>query len=744
MIKATYLYTLFLSVFITFSIAALSQANAVTDTSKGKRLQFESDRYNFQKMGTVDFISLTGHVKMKQELTLIFCDSAVLNQAENTVEAFGNIHINDNDSVHIYSQYLKYLGKEKMAYLKKKVKLTDGKAVLTTDEMDYNTFTKIGTYVKSGKVVDGTTVLTSQEGYYYGETRDMYFKKKVYLNDPQYKVYTDTLLYNTFTQIARFTVPTKIITGTRVVKTTEGYYDMKNRKAVFGKRPVVDDKDYTLTADDMAFDDSSHFGEAQGSVVYKSKDTVNAYSILSNNMKSNSKTGAILATQKPLMIIKQERDTVYVTADTLYSGKLTELEKFRTVPNITDPPVTDTSKAADASKNTVTKRPGPKGGFTAKNANTLRNTISVNRPDSAKGIASIKDSVSADTGIVIKSFDSIRDSSLIKNAGSIKKTAQVHSSDSTGRFLLTSAADTTKTNSSKKRTEKNANTIRSTVSLNSSDSAKGIASIKNSDTADTGIVIKSFDSIRDSSLVKNDNSIKKSSPLHSSDSTSRFLLAAIDDTAKASSTKRTDSVHLKALRKKETNDSSNNRFFEAYFNVKIFTDSLQAVGDSLFYSFRDSTFRLFKNPVVWSQDNQIVGDTIYLFTENKKPKRFYAFENALAINKVEKDLYNQVKGNTINGIFKNGNIDFVRAKGSAENIYYTEDEQGGFIGANRSTSDVIDVTFRERKPYRVVFRNNLQGTISPIRKVNSEDMRVRGFKWYDAKRPKSKFDLFSN
>ncbi|HLL44332.1 MAG TPA: OstA-like protein, partial [Segetibacter sp.] len=513
-----------------------------TDTSKVKRLEIiKADRETFKKIeGKGDFVSLVGNVKLKQDQTYFFCDSAVLNQTANIIEAFGNIHINDADSVHTYSQYLKYVGKEKTAYLRKNVKLTDSKAVLTTDELEYNTATKTGTYLKGGKVVDSTTVLTSTEGYYYGETRDIYFKKKVFLNDPQYKITTDTLLYNTFTQLARFTVPTKIISEERVVNTSEGYYDMKNKKAFFGKRPVVDDKDYTLTADDMAYDDSTGYGEAQGSVVYNSKDTANAYTILANNVKSNKSTGSVLATQKPLMIIKQDRDSIYIAADTLYSSKLTELEKYRKVPNISDTLYPDKTNATNAT------------------------------------------------------------------------------------------------------------------------------------------------------------------------------------------------------------DSNSNRFFEAYFNVRIFSDSLQATGDSLFYSFRDSAFRLFKNPVVWAQDNQILGDTIYLYTENKKPKRFFVFENALAINRAEKELYNQVKGNTINGVFKNGNIDFFMAKGSAENIYYTADEQGGFIGVNRSTSDVIDVTFKERKPYKVVFRNNLQGTLSPIKQVNNADLRVKGFKWYDEKRPKTKFELLGS
>lgn len=539
MIKRLFPITFLASLFLALSVTSICQPGS-TDTSKGKRLEIiAADRYNFQKIGTIDFVSLAGNVKIKQDATYFFCDSAVLNQTANSIEAFGNIHINDADSVHTYSQYLKYLGKEKTAYLRKNVKLTDSKAVLTTNELVYNTATRIGTYVNGGKVVDGTTVLTSDEGFYYGETRDMIFKKKVFLNDPQYKVSTDTLLYNTYTQLARFTVPTKIITDKRVVNTSEGYYDMKNKKAVFGKRPVVEDPQYTLTADDMAYDDTTGFGEAQGNVIYKSKDTVNAYTIFANNVKSNSKTGSVLASQKPSMLIKQEADSLFVSADTLYSGKLTELEKFRKVPDISD---------------------------------TLYPT---------------------------------------KN---------------------------------------------------------------------------------------------KYTPA----------------------------------------DSNSDRFFEAYTNVKMFSDSMQAVGDSLFYSFRDSAFRLFKNPIVWAQENQITGDTIYLYTENKKPKRFYVFENALTINRVEKNLYNQVKGNTINGLFKEGNIETFRAKGSAENIYYTADEQGGFIGVNRSTSDVIDVTFRERKPYKVVFRNNLQGNLSPITKVNVADLRVRGFKWNDEKRPKSKFEIIGH
>jgi lipopolysaccharide export system protein LptA len=535
--KGTYIFC-----FLLFSLAFASPvySQLLAEDSTGKRIDIiDAVRYNYQKVeGVGDFISLAGSVRIKQGKTLFYCDSAVVNQAENTMEAFGNVHINDADSVHTYAQYLKYVGKEKLAILKRSVKLTDGKAVLTTNELEYHTDTKIGNYKKGGKVVNGKTVLTSTEADYYGETRDINFTKKVVLIDPEYKVYTDTLLYNTYTEIARFVAPTRILTSTRTIKTSEGYYDLKNKKAEFGRRPTVEDKDYTIVADQMAYDNASGFSDALGNVVYKTKDTANTTMILANRLQANNNSGAILATQKPLMIIKQAQDSIYIAADTLFSGKLTELQKSRNVPAIFD---------------------------------------------SALGIVP-----------------------PVVNA----------------------------------------------------------------------------------------------------------------------------------------KDSNTNRFIEAYYNVRIFSDSMQAVGDSMFYSFQDSAFRLFKGPVVWTQDNQITGDTIYLYTQNRKPRRFYVFENALAINKVSNSLFNQVKGTTINGIFEEGNISFFKAKGNAENIYYASEEDGSFIGVNRSTSDVIDVFFKDRKPNKVVLRNNLEGTIYPMRQVNHNEMRVRGFKWLENKRPKTKFELF--
>ncbi len=515
------------------------------DTSAKKQIHIiRAERLNFQKINdSTEYQSLAGNVVVKQQQTTFYCDSAVLNKRANILEAFGHVHINDADSVQTYADYARYEGKERKAFLKNNVKLTDGKGILTTPDLVYEVPTKQGIYTKGGKLVNGNTVLTSTEGYYYGETRDVIFKKKVVLIDPDYTIHTDTLLYNTYTDVATFVVPTEIVSGKKKINASNGYYDLKNKKAYFGKRPILQDSTTTLIADEVASDDSTGFGEASGNVIYK--DTSQGVAIWADNLKTNNKKSSFLATKNPVMAIKQDQDSLFIAADTLFSGRLSQFQK----------------------------------------SNTLGTD----------------------------------------------------------------------------------------------------------------------------SLIKQDS------------------IQVIKDTAI------------------NEQDSTKDRFFEAYHNVRIFSDSLQAVGDSLYYSSEDSVFRLFKDPIIWSQANQITGDTIFLYTFHKQPKRLYVWENAMAISKVTDSAayYNQVKGRTINGYFVDGNIDYLRAKGNAESVYYGLDDNNKFIGVNKASSDAIDMYFENKKPEKVVFRNDLKGTSYPMGQVNHEELKIRNFKWQAERRPKSKFELLN-
>jgi hypothetical protein len=114
----------------------------------------------------------------------------------------------------------------------------------------------------------------------------------------------------------------------------------------------------------------------------------------------------------------------------------------------------------------------------------------------------------------------------------------------------------------------------------------------------------------------------------------------------------------------------------------------------------------------------------------------------MVVNKTGESMFNQIKAHTLNGYFKDGAIDHMRAKGSAESIYYIKDDSMALVGVNRvNKADIIDMIFLDKELNRVILRNDADGTVYPIRKVNNDEMRLRSFKWLDARRPKTKFEI---
>jgi lipopolysaccharide export system protein LptA len=469
-------------------------------------------------------------VKIKQGNTLLFGDSIIVNTTKNSLEGFGKVHINDADSVHTYADYLMYDGNTKKAKLRNHVKLTDGRGTLTTDSLDYDVSIKIGVYKKGGKLVRNKTILKSTEGVYYGITRDVLFRNKVSLIDPDNSIFTDTLEYNTYSQLANFISPSKIISGSRIIKTKNGNYNLGTKKGYLYERSSIDDSSYFFIADDMAIDDSLGLGEFRGNALYKSKDSL-SFDLLANNIKTNRKKDILLATELPILMIKQPNDTLYVSADTLYSGRLSDL-----------------------------KRKIPK--------------------------ARAKEEV-----------------------------------------------------------------------------------------------------LKDSSL---------------------------------------------------------NKYFEAFHHVKIYSDSMQGIADSLFYSLADSTIRLHNQPILWVNENQITGDTIYMHLNNKKAEQLRILNNAMAISPVDStDYFNQLKGNSIVVDFIDGKIHQMQTKGSAENIYFTTDNEGKFIGVNHSNAQNITIDFNNDEPVKIIYINQLTGKMTPMFDLPKSELKLNNFKWLVDLKPMSKFDILS-
>lgn len=572
---------------------------------------------------------LSGNVEIWQGGTKFFADSVVYNEKTNYMQAYGNVHINESDSVNIYSQYLQYDGNKKLATFRDKVKLSDGNSTLYTDEMEYDMNGKVGSYKDGGRIESKQTTLYSKQGFYYADIKDVYFIGNVKMSDPEVALASDSLLYNTSNQVATFIAPTTIKSGNSIINTREGYYDLKLKKAKFGSRSRMQDSTSTMIADDFAFDDKTGYGEAKGNVQYK--DTAQGALLFSNRIFFNKTKKNFLATEKPVMVIVQNKDSVYVAADTIYSGLM-------------------------------------------------------------KDLAQIKEGY-------IRAFDTIKGKQILKIDSLV-------------------AGDSSKQD------------LKNIIAVSDS-----IAPVLLKDTIAAPVVTAS------PVLIKKDTFVDAKPPPLKVKPT--FVL---NDSAtlltKDSNVVAAPDTIVKRIRSKAETDTL--RFITAFRNVRIFNDSLQAVADSLFYSGVDSIFQLFHNPIAWSKGSQITGDTIYIYTENKKPKRMYVFENAMLVQSVKENagFFNQIKGRTINGYFIEGELDFVNAKGTAESIYYAQDDDSAYIGMNRTSADMIDMFFQKRSPQKVKFTSSVKGTTYPIRKLPADQKTLPDFQWLESKRPKSKLELF--
>ena len=639
---------------------------------------------------TTTMQTIAGGAIVKQGTTLFDADSIAINPTTHEAEAFGNVHINQGDSVQTYAQYLKYIGTDKTAYLKTNVKLVDKKATLFTQALDYNLQTGIGNYHNGGKVINGNTTITSNDGTYYADTKDIYFKNNVVVIQPKNHVTTDSLLYNMLSQNYNLNGNSYIKSPEAEIYTTQGNYDFKSDNAIFTSRTTVKDSSGRVyVANNMAMDNKSGNAQMEGNALVR--DSAGGYIVLANQIFLNKKTNSFLATRKPVLIIKQKNDSIYVAADTIFSGYSTAVKNEQFV-----------MKKDSAAYDSLHRQNRADSILKADTLHGKQPLIKLSERDSALHLAHVIDSLDANHNNqrqkISRTKENLIDSLIIK-----------------------ASRDSLKIDS-----------LNAKSSAAIGDSLKAIALRKYSSKIDSSQLKKNRNEVKEIPLT---DTVKPAKATMDSVSIDSLRNITVNPIRNPDSTRNSN--------KDKLNKSDSSRYFLAFHHVRIFSDSLQSVCDSLFFSTKDSVFRLYYDPIIWSGRSQITGDTIFLYTKNKKPEHLYAFDKSIIINKTTQGFYNQIAGKTINGYFINGAIDYMRVKGSqAESIYYAQDKDSAYLGMNRATGDVIDLYFKKDDLKKVLFVNDIKGKFYPMKDIPEDQKYLKDFIWLNDKRPKTKLELF--
>jgi lipopolysaccharide export system protein LptA len=476
----------------------------------------------FLKNADVDYIEndistgkewhrLIGNVSFLHNNITLLCDSAHYHPDKNQVTAYSKVHIQQGDTLNLYSDYLFYNGRSEMALAKGNVELIDRETHLYTDTINYDVKNQIASYDYGGRMTNAKNTLTSIVGIYYVSQSLFHFKDSVKIVNPDYVMTADTMDYNTNTEISYFTGPTELKGDSIYLYCEKGWYDTKNDVTTIWKRALIDNKKQIIHGDSLFFDNITGFGQSFGNVIIQ--DTTNNLIVQGDYAWYYKQPERFLVTEKAMFIQVSKKDSLYLHADTISS-------------------VTIADSAALAF-----------------------------------------------------------------------------------------------------------------------------------------------------------------------------------------------------------------RLMKAYHGCRIFSKDLQSKCDSLTYSFQDSVIRLYRAPVLWSAENQLTADSMAVFTKNRQTDRLELYTSAFITSQIDTVRFNQIKGRSLTGYFKNNELYKIDIKGNGESIYYLLDGDA-LAGINQSKCANIEAFIDHGKIKEIYEYQSPEGNIDPPEQKMAKELRLKGFSWQDGLRPRNKNDIF--
>jgi lipopolysaccharide export system protein LptA len=266
------------------------------------------------------FMIVSGSVKFSKGPMLMFCDSAHYSPTTGSLDAFGNVHMEQGDTLFVYGDELNYDGVREIAYLysylpTKPVRLINRDVKLETDVFTYDIYNEYGYYNTGGVLTDKKNRLTSTEGEYIPSTKEANFYNNVYLKSLSEKdtldIYTDTLYYNTNTHEADFFSPTTIFNGQGTIYSTEGTYNTdSNVGNLYSHSKVVMNRGTTLEGDTLYYDRKTGIGEAFSNMVLV--DSIRQSTLKGNYGYYNELLDSAYVTGKALAMEYSRGDTLYM------------------------------------------------------------------------------------------------------------------------------------------------------------------------------------------------------------------------------------------------------------------------------------------------------------------------------------------------------------------------------------------------------------------------------------------------
>lgn len=183
------------------------------------------------------------------------------------------------------------------------------------------------------------------------------------------------------------------------------------------------------------------------------------------------------------------------------------------------------------------------------------------------------------------------------------------------------------------------------------------------------------------------------------------------------------------------------KVLKAYHKTCFYRYDFQGLCDSLIYSYEDSIIRMFYNPILWFDVNQITGEYINVYMINDNLDHFELINSAMIIAPKDSIRYDQIKGHKMIGIVKENELKRIDIFKKGETLYFPLDSDG-LIGANHVISRNYVIYMINNEINNIVFKEKPEAVLYPIGHLPKSELRLKGFNWFENYRPENKSDVF--
>ena len=733
--------------------AADTLRSKTSSTPQRRRIDFMADEVKPYNRTGDSIVYFVGNFAAHHNGAVITCDSAV-RFSDLRWGFFGRVLVNQ-DSIYIYGDSAIYDGDASMAEIYAPIiKVVDGDALLYTYNFRFNTEKKIGSYKDGGVLVHDDNIIESVRGYYDAENHNIICVESVELHGEEYDMKSDSIIYNTDTELAQFFTNSEIWNADGdYLAADAGHYNKQQDLYMVTRSGYILTKDQEVWGDTLSYYRTAGHVVAYGNI--QMDDFKQKMLAFGDYAEYWSEPGNVLLTRKPSIISYDlsQSDSVFMSGDTLQVFTISLLaEREQKEREAEEKAAAEQQPAQNVEQNVATKSDvKPEAVSVSQQTDVARpevnqananNAVTAQQRDVTE-VADYNDTESSDEELIEQPADSIAQDSVVQLSAKEQKALEQKQAKEAAQ----------KIKDAKKR-EKAAVRKVHLDSIAKIRQAKATAILDKMKTKEMERIAKDsvrraerrekliakggdvseLDSLDSLARVRNERVLRQMEQRNDSvDKPKSTIPQAEDMIAKKESDNKLDSVRNDSI-----SADSTYRLVKAYRNVKMFRKDAQMVCDSLVSSSQDSIVHLYVDPVLWNGSNQLASKTMDLHTQNQKLVRAEFDGTPIMVAVIDSTYYNQVAGKKMIAYFRDNEIYRNDVDGNVQTIYFQRENEQTTLVTEMIYVESASASFyiEDKELVGMTYRNDVPFTMYPINQVpDPQPLKLENFKWVPALRP---------